>query len=137
VQARRYPEATAQFQKTLDRDPNFVPVHFKISEFYAMTGRFADAVIELRKVFAKPIPVSEDAKGYLQLMMTLEDSDRSAAVALAATLAGDRELAFQSLEKAYDDGDNELLISIRYPGLDPLRSDPRYADLMRRLGLPK
>jgi serine/threonine protein kinase/tetratricopeptide (TPR) repeat protein len=137
VQARRYPEATAQFQKTLDRDPNFVPVHFKISEFYAMTGRFADAVIELRKVFAKPIPVSEDAKGYLQLMMTLEDSDRSAAVALAATVAGDRELAFQSLEKAYDDGDNELLISIRYPGLDPLRSDPRYADLMRRLGLPK
>jgi serine/threonine protein kinase/tetratricopeptide (TPR) repeat protein len=137
VQARRYPEAMEQFQKTLERDPNFVPAHYKLSQFYATTGRFADAVIELRKVFAKPIQVSEDAKGYLQLMSTLEDSDRSAAVALAATLAGDRELAFQSLEKAYADGDNELLISIRYPGLDPLRSDPRYADLMRRLGLPK
>jgi serine/threonine protein kinase/tetratricopeptide (TPR) repeat protein len=137
VQARRYPEAMAQFQKTLDRDPNFVPAHYKLSQFYATTGRFAGAVVELRKAFAKPILVSEDAKGYLQLMMTLEGSDRAAAVALAATLAGDRELAFQSLEQAYDDGDIELLISIRYPGLDPLRSDPRYADLMQRLGLPK
>jgi serine/threonine protein kinase/Tfp pilus assembly protein PilF len=137
VQARRYAEAIAQFQKTLDRDPNFVPAHYKLSHFYATTGRFADAVIELRKAFVKPIPVSQDAKGYLQLMLTLEGSDRSAAVALAATLAGDYELAFRSLEKAYDDGDNELLISIRYPGLDPLRSDPRYADLMRRLGLPQ
>ena len=137
MQARHYPEALAQFRKTLERDPNFVPAHYKLSQFYATTGRFADAVIELRKAFVKPSPVSEDAKGYLQLMLTLEGSDRSAAVALAATLAGDRELAFQSLEKAYDDGDNELLISIRDPGLDPLRSDPRYADLMRRLDIPK
>ena len=40
-------------------------------------------------------------------------------------------------EKAYSDGDSELLFVIRFPALDPLRSDPRFKDLMRRLGLPE
>ena len=81
--------------------------------------------------------MSEDAKGYLQLMSTLEGSDRSAATGVAAALVGDRDRAFQDLEKAYSDGDNELILAIRYPALDSLRSDPRYRDLMRRLELPE
>ena len=137
MQARRYPDSLAQFQKVLARDPNFPPAHYKLSHLYAMTGRFPEAVSELRKVFAKPIPVDADAKGYLDLAMTLEDSDRSAFVAIASALSGERDQAFEYLEKAYADGDNELLFAIRYPALDPLRSDPRYADLMRRLGLPE
>jgi predicted Zn-dependent protease len=68
--------------------------------------------------------------------MEIEDSDRSAAVADAAAAAGNRDQAFEYLEKAYSNGDNELLFVIRYPALDPLRSDPRFKDLMRRLGLP-
>jgi TolB-like protein/Flp pilus assembly protein TadD len=137
MEARHYPEALAQFQKVLARDPNFPAVHYKLSQFYATTGRFADAVNELQGVFPKPIPVSEDAKGYLQLTLRLEGSDRSTAAAVAAALVGNREEAFEYLEKAYSDGDNELLIGIRYPALDSLRSDPRFADLMRRLGLPQ
>jgi hypothetical protein len=70
-------------------------------------------------------------------MLTLEGTDRSGAVAVASALAGDKDQAFENLEKAYTDGDSELLICIRYPALDPLRSDPRYADLMRRFGLPQ
>jgi predicted deacetylase len=58
-------------------------------------------------------------------------------VAVAAALAGDRNQAFEYLEKAYADGDSELLFVIRFPALDPLRSDPRFKDLMRRLGLPE
>jgi len=138
MEAHRYPESLAQFQKVLERDPNFFPAHYKLSHFYATTGRFADAVAELRKGFLlKPISVTPDAKGYLQLMMTLEGSDRTAAVAMASSLAGNRDQAFQYLEQSYADGDNELEIVIRYPALDPLRSDPRYKDLMRRLGLPE
>jgi serine/threonine protein kinase/tetratricopeptide (TPR) repeat protein len=137
MEARRYPEALAQFQKVLARDPNFPAVHYKLSQFYATTGRFADAVNELQGAFPKPIPMSEDAKGYLQLTLRLEGSDRSTAAAVAAALAGNRDMAFEYLEKAYSDGDNELLIAIRYPALDSLRSDPRFADLMRRLGLPE
>jgi serine/threonine protein kinase/tetratricopeptide (TPR) repeat protein len=137
MEARRYPEALAQFQKVLARDPNFPPAHYKLSQFYATTGRFPEAVNELKGAFPKPVPVSDDAKGYLQLILRLEGSDRSTAAAVAAALAGNRDLAFEYLEKAYSDGDNELLIAIRYPALDSLRSDSRFADLMRRLGLPE
>jgi len=136
MEARRYPEALAQFQKVLERDPSFQPAYFKMSQVYATMGRFPDAVSTLSKSFiVKPIPVSPDAKGYLQLMMTLEGTDRSAAVAGAAVRAGQKDLAFEYLNKAYEDGDNELTFIIRDPALDPIRSDARYAELMRKLGL--
>ncbi len=137
MEARRYPESLAQFQKVLARDPNFGPAHYKLSQFYATTGRFPEAVRELQGAFPKPIPVGEDAKGYLQLMSMFQGADRSTAVAIASVLAGNRDQAFEYIEKAYSDGDNELLIAIRYPALDPLRSDPRFVDLMHRLGLPQ
>jgi serine/threonine protein kinase/tetratricopeptide (TPR) repeat protein len=137
LQARRYPESLAQFQKVLARDPNFLPAHYKLSLLYANTGRFADAVEEIRHIIRKPISASADAKGYLELTMAMDDSDRSAAVAVASALAGNRDQAFEYLEKAYSDGDSELLFAIRFPALDPLRSDLRFKDLMRRLGLPE
>jgi serine/threonine protein kinase/tetratricopeptide (TPR) repeat protein len=137
MESHRYPESLAQFQKVLERDIRFGPAHYKLSQLYATTGRFADAVNELQGAFPKPIPVSSDAKGYLQLILLLNGTDRSTAAAVASALLGDRDHAFQYLEKAYADGDNELLIGIRYPALDPLRSDPRYKDLMRRLALPE
>jgi TolB-like protein/Tfp pilus assembly protein PilF len=137
MEAHRYPEALAQFQKVLERDPKFEPAFYKLGQFYASTNRFTDAVSETTKLFPNLKPERGDAKGYLELMMKMPGSDRSGAIAVAAALSGDRDLAFQSLDKAYADGDNELLIAIRFPALDSLRSDPRYADLMRRLGLPK
>jgi eukaryotic-like serine/threonine-protein kinase len=135
--ARHYPESLAQFQKVLERDPNFPPAHYRLSQLYATTGRFPEAVNEFRKAFSKTTTVTEDAKGYLKLMLTLEGTDRSGAVAVADALAGNKDQAFENLEKAFTDGDSELLISIRYPALDPLRTDSRYADLMRRFGLPQ
>ena len=137
MQTHRYPESLAQFQKVLERDSGFAPAHFKLSQLYATTGRFADAVSELQGAFPKPIPVSSDARGYLQLILRMHGTDVTTAAAVAAALLGDRDQAFQYLEKAYADGDNELLIGIRYPAIDPLRSDPRYKDLMRRLDLPE
>jgi len=137
MQTHRYPESLAQFQKVLERDSAFAPAHYKLSQLYATTGRFADAVNELQGDFPKPIPVSSDARGYLQLILRMHGTDVTTAAAVAAALLGDRDQAFEYLEKAYADGDNELLIGIRYPALDPLRSDPRYKDLMRRLNLPE
>ena len=136
MQARQYPESLAQFQKVLARDPNFNPAHYKLSMLYATQGHYADAVIELRHIIPKPTAVSSDAKGFVELAKQMDDYDRSAAVAVAAALAGDRNQAFEYLEKAYADGDSELLFVIRYPALDSLRSDSRFKDLMRRLNLP-
>jgi TolB-like protein len=137
MDAHRYPESLAQFQKVLERDNRFEPAHFKLSALYATMGRFPDAVTALQGAFPKPIPVSPDAKGYVQLNLQLRGTDQPTAVAISFALLGDRDQAFQYLEKAYANGDNELLIGIRYPALDPLRSDPRYKDLMRRLDLPE
>jgi predicted Zn-dependent protease len=138
MEDRRYVEALAQFQKVLERDPNFPPAHYKMSQLYGTMGRLPEAVHELQKGLPKPISASPDAKGYTELtMVEIEGTDRSAAVAVALAISGDRDQAFHYLEKAYADGDDELLWAIRYPALDPLRTDPRYADLMQRLGLPR
>ncbi|MGA2856970.1 MAG: protein kinase [Candidatus Sulfotelmatobacter sp.] len=138
MEDRRYVEALAQFQKVLERDPNFPPAHYKMSQLYGTMGRLPEAVHELQKGLPKPISASPDAKGDTELtMVEIEGTDRSAAVAVALAISGDRDQAFHYLEKAYADGDDELLWAIRYPALDPLRTDPRYADLMQRLGLPR
>jgi eukaryotic-like serine/threonine-protein kinase len=136
--AKRYPESLAQFQKVLERDPNFAPAYFKMSKLYANMGRFPEAVAALKKsFFAKPREVSGDAKGYLELTMNIEGTDRDAATAAAAARAGQNDMAFEYLNKAYNDGDNELLFVIRDPALDSMRSDPRYKELMHKMGLPE
>jgi tetratricopeptide (TPR) repeat protein len=135
VQARRYPESLAEFQKVLARDPNFYPAHYKLSQLYAMTGRFGDAVSEMRQIVTKPVAATPDAKGYLTMAMAMEDADRTASIAIASALAGDKEQAFQYLEKSYSDGDSELLFAVRLPALDSLHFDPRFAEFLHKMGL--
>jgi serine/threonine protein kinase/Tfp pilus assembly protein PilF len=138
MEAHRYPEALAQFQRTLQSDPNFRPAHYKLSHLYATTGRFAEAVSELQKFKTAPGSYSPDAKGYLALTLAItRKDDWASAEAAAFAIIGDRENAFQYLEKAYAGEDEELINDIRFPAFDSIRSDPRYADLMRRVGLPE
>ncbi|MGA7968110.1 MAG: protein kinase [Terriglobales bacterium] len=137
TEARRYPESLAEFKKVLERDPKFPPAHYKLSQLYATTGNFADAVRELGKITDGPFSSAPTAKNYVELTMKLTGTDRSAAVGAAAALAGDRDMAFEYLNKAFTDGNDELPCVVRYPALDSIRSDPRYADLMRRMGLPE
>jgi len=136
--AHRYPESLAQFQKTLERDPGFGPAHLKLSHLYAVTGRFAEAESELRKFRPAPGSYSPDAKGYLQLVLAaMPNTEWNSGIAAAYALNGDREQTFEYLEKAYAAQDVELIIGIRSPAFDSVRSDPRYADLMQRLRLPE
>ena len=138
MEAHRHPEALAQFQRTLQSDPNFRPAHYKLSQLYATTGRFAEAVSELQKFRPVSGSFSPDAKGYLALTLaSTRKDDWASAEAAAFAISGDRESAFQYLEKAYAGEDEELINDIRFPAFDSIRSDPRYADLMRRVGLPE
>ena len=58
-------------------------------------------------------------------------------VALIYIGLGEKDRAFDSLEKAYKER-SDLLVYLKVdPRLDTLRSDPRFADLMRRIGLPQ
>jgi hypothetical protein len=78
-----------------------------------------------------------DAKGYQAVAASLPGTDRNAAISIAYAASGDRDKAFEYLQRAYAEGNDELLLEIRYPALDPLRSDSRYKDLVKRLGLPE
>jgi len=139
MDAHRYPEALAAFQKVAQSDPNFLPTHFKSSQFYAATGDFAHAVNELQKFAPASGSWSQDAKGYRELGHAQFSNRTESATWLALTTApsGDHNKTFEYLEKAFANQEIELVLCIRYPTLDPIRSDPRYADLMRRMGLPE
>jgi len=80
---------------------------------------------------------TEDAQGYLRLLDDLGPTVVAPGnYAAAYAAAGDREKTFEYLERAYAEQDTELLCSIRFPAFDPMRSDPRFKEMMRRLGLP-
>jgi predicted Zn-dependent protease len=139
MDAHRYPEARAAFQKVSQSGPTFLPTHFKSSQFYAVSGDFASAVSELQKFAPASGSWSPDAKGYRELGHAQFSNRAEAAMWMALTTApsGDRNRTFEYLETAFANQEIELVLCIRYPTLDPIRSDPRYADLMRRTGLPE
>ncbi|MGA9474816.1 MAG: protein kinase [Terriglobales bacterium] len=138
MDAHRYPEALVQFQKTLESDPNFPPAHFKLAALYATTGDFAHAVSELQKFASTPGSWTPDAKGYRNLAQAaFINGDSNAWLAETTVPTGDYNKTFDYLDKALANQEIELVLSIRYPIFDPLRTDPRYAALMRQLGLPE
>jgi eukaryotic-like serine/threonine-protein kinase len=133
--ARRFPEGIAQIQKVLERDPSFGPAHFYLAQLYAMQGRLPDAVNEIKKIGDDPASYTPDAQGFIKQMLSPTHGPLPANVALAYAVAGDREKAFEYIERAYSDDDDELLTVIRLPAFDLLHSDPRWAALLGELGL--
>jgi len=132
--AHRYEESLAQFQKTIDRDPNFSPAHFKFSHLYNAMGRYADAVNETKKSnLIKLENATPDAKGYCAANLTITGADRNVSSALACA-ATDRELALRLFRAGAENHDlaGEF---IRSPEFDPLRFDPRYIEIMQKMGL--
>ena len=101
-------------------------------------GRFQEAVSELQKFKPTPGTFSADARGYDRLMSAIApEISFGSRLALTSALLGDRDKTFEHLEQGFAVEDGDLTFSLRYPAYDPYRSDPRYADLMRRLGLPQ
>jgi serine/threonine protein kinase/tetratricopeptide (TPR) repeat protein len=138
MDTHRYPEALAQFQKAIERDPTFKPAHHKLSELYAATGDFTNAVSELKKFTTAPGSYSGDAKGFRDLAVSaFNQPEQTAWAALALSVTGDRNRALDYLEKALASQEIEVVLCIRYPSFDPVRSDPRYKALLARLGLPE
>lgn len=132
--AHRYPESLAQFQKTLQQNPDFVPGHFKMSHLYGAMGRYEDAVSEITKVpDVAGKPFTRDAKGYCSLNQAIAGSDNTSATALACA-STDPEKSLRALEAGYENLDT-LPEFIRGPELDPLRTNPRYIGVMQKMGL--
>ena len=145
--------ATEQFKNLLEINPNFPQAHDYLGLIYLKQGREREAIDELQKGVEASKRASDDLSflgyGYavlgkraeaMTILKELEqrhDRQESAAVYLAAVHAGlgDKDKAFSWLEKGFE-ARSGLLVHITYrPVFDTLRSDPRYADLVRRIGL--
>jgi eukaryotic-like serine/threonine-protein kinase len=138
MDAHRYPEALAQFHKTIERDPTFGPVHHKLAHLYATTGDFTNAVSELKRFAPTPGSWNGDATGFRELALSaFNKPEQTAWAALALSVTGEPNRALDYLEKAVSNQEIEVVLCIRYPSFDPIRSDPRYKTLVGRLGLPE
>jgi serine/threonine protein kinase len=146
--ARRYDDVIEQTRQILATEPNFGGAHFWRAQAYAGKGMFRDALTELQKT-----PDSRDFQAYVlarlgersQALQILEELTRSSqqeptpASSIAIIYIGldDKDKAFSWLAKAYDSHDFFLTSLKMAPVWDPLRSDARFADLLRRIGLPQ
>ena len=151
--ARQYDQATTALKKTIDLDPKYPYAHLFLGHTYAAQGKYAEAVAAYTWTIALGLDTpgtqiylgaaSAHAGDRTRAMAILQQLQSSKAYVSAADLAilltalGERERAFASLEDAYQARDIQLQYLGVEPGLDPLRSDPRFADLLRRVGLAR
>lgn len=155
--SRDYDKAIEVLHNILDMDPNFVPAHQRLAAVYELEGELDKAIEErqqswnlvgeaslelareinsLRKAYAE-----KGARGYWhqRLKWVIADAHRAdgnfpiALVVVHARL-GNKDEAFRLLDEALKDHVPYLIWSLPAgPEMDDLRSDPRYADLLRRL----
>ncbi|HEY0702495.1 MAG TPA: protein kinase [Candidatus Acidoferrales bacterium] len=140
MDARKYPEARQEFDKVFEYDPKFKPAFFYLSHFEATQGHWAEAIAALKKsapddaIFSgRAWPAS--AQGYARYFDAVSTT-LPANAAVANALAGDRDRAFELLNQALAEHDDELMDVARFPAFDSLHSDPRWAALLQKLGLP-
>jgi eukaryotic-like serine/threonine-protein kinase len=142
MDAHRYTEARAEFDRILERDPNFQPAYFYLAQMLATQGNWSEAITAFLRsgpesVTAPPgHPFTPDAQGFVNLMLVAGKDSLPANTAVAYALAGDRDKAFQYLDSARAQRDDELIAVIRFPAFDSLKSDPRWAALLQKLSLP-
>lgn len=152
--ARRYEEAMEQQKKTLDLDPSFAPAHRSIGGALEQLGRYDEAIAEYRKGAALSDDLSATsllAHAYAVAGRTeeawriLEDLEEAAArdrhvspysLAAAYTGLGNADRAFDLLNRAFHSRDRGMSWLLVAPRFDPLRADPRFTDLLRRMKFP-
>ena len=153
--ARRYDEAIAQSKKTLEIDPDFARAHYWLGLAYEQKSMFDQAIAAFHKAInsSDSVAVYVAAAGHayavagrrgeaVQVLRRLEELSRQRYVsaydiALINVGLGDTERAMQWLERAYQERSDGLVYLKVDPRLDGLQSDPRFASLGRRLGLPR
>jgi DNA-binding winged helix-turn-helix (wHTH) protein/TolB-like protein/Flp pilus assembly protein TadD len=151
--AREYDEAIEQCRKTLEMDPNFGGAHQFLGRSYKQKGMYEESVTELRKargLLPKNAEVLSligytnavsgriaDAQKILQELQQLSKEGYVSPYHLAMVYVGlgEQDKTFDWLEKAFAEREGRMTILKSAPEFDSLRSDPRYIDLVRRIGL--
>jgi TolB-like protein/DNA-binding winged helix-turn-helix (wHTH) protein/Flp pilus assembly protein TadD len=153
VIAHFYDESMIQSRKTIEMDPNFALAHNQLAQAYLQKHMNAEAIAELQKAVdlsgGSPTIIANLARAYaasgktseaVKLLGDLKNhpnrgySDASEVAVVYAAL-GDKDQAMHWLEIGYEERFNPGVL-LR-PGFDPLRSDPRFQDLVHRIGFPR
>ena len=151
--ARRYDEAVTELKKALELDPRALDAHLFLGFVYVQQGKNDEAIGEFRSVVEQSgrnpslLPLlgfghasagnREEAEAILKEMSSdsTDRIERPFETALIYIGLGDYDLAFEWMEKALQARAWQLGFLKVEPFFDPIRSDPRYADLLRRVGL--
>jgi TolB-like protein/DNA-binding winged helix-turn-helix (wHTH) protein/Tfp pilus assembly protein PilF len=149
--AHKYDESIQQSRKTIEMDPSFAMAHYQLGQAFAQVRKYNEAILELQEAIelsgGNPLCTSHlgyvyavsgrrnEAIKILDDLKNGSDHNRSNAADIALIYAGlnERDRAFASLQKAYEERFNPSIL-VR-PAFDVLRSDSRFQDLLRRLGL--
>ena len=161
VWARRYDEALAQYQKANTLDSNFAVTHERLAHLYADLGRFNEAIAEESKARTltgededtvrsrdealRHALATHGAVGYWQTQLRFATSrpnppeayDDAFGIAVIYAQLGEKEKAINSLESTYAERTIAMTEIGVEPAFDELRSEPRFQDLLRRVGLLK
>ena len=142
-----------QSRKTLELDPNFAVGHYELGQALVQKQRADEAMVEFRKAIALSghsgafdsnlayayavLGQKDEATKIVAELAATSDKNHSAYanIALIYVGLGDNDQAMIWLEKAYEARFNPSIL-LR-PAWDPLRSDARFKDLRRRIGLPQ
>jgi serine/threonine protein kinase/tetratricopeptide (TPR) repeat protein len=150
-----YDRAMEQLQKALELEPDFVWAHIFLAQVYARKGRYEEGLAACEKVasffggnaYSRALRSlilaiaggTDEAKTILNDLKKQPKLDSMAFMSLAGTYSvlGEKDEAFEFLEAAYQERVSMLAFLVVIPTFDNIRADPRYVDLLRRMGLPQ
>jgi tetratricopeptide (TPR) repeat protein len=153
--ARRDDEAIPWLHRVLDMDPTFLRAHWVLGLALVQKKRYDGAIAELQEAVKLPGsgPAQLGSLGYayavagrraeaLEIVEKLKESSREhyvppATVSIVFSGLGEKDQALTWLEKANKERDPWVTELKVQPMFDSLRSDPRFQDLLRRVGLPR
>jgi tetratricopeptide (TPR) repeat protein len=150
--ARRYDEAIRHYQQALELDPNFFWSYLWIGQARVQQGRYPEAIAEINRAvalsgnqtrviatlghaYAVAGRKNEAQQVIDQLLKRSEDNYVSPYyIALVYTGLGEKDKAFEWLEKAYEERESYFNLFRVEPVFDALRPDPRFVSLLSRVG---
>jgi TolB-like protein/Flp pilus assembly protein TadD len=156
--AGRSEEGMAALQKALELDPRYLDASIVLARTYVANGMYQRTIAELRRALTlnqerEPLLLGALAHAYarggqraeaLKLLRELKRTEIEAkeyvppfGIIWAYAGLRDNDQAFAWLERAYEMGADRMVWLNVDSFLDPLRSDPRFNDLVRRVGLPQ
>jgi serine/threonine protein kinase/tetratricopeptide (TPR) repeat protein len=150
--AHRFDESIRQMQHVIELQPDYSFAYFFLGVAYAMKRMYPEAIADYQKFSSIEGETTSEqiylgytyamsgqrdkALAILKNLKTTKDYVSPAELAILYTGLGDKDGAFQELERAYAAHDLQMQYLKVEPHYDSLHSDPRFTDLMRRVGLP-